>query len=371
MELIEEGLRLVEATDLGVLQSVCNALVQAGAQSLCVLAADGNNTPAEQLDQWLKGLPVTVFGGLFPQIIHGQRNLGTGYVVAALRSRCTVSIVSGLSNPGADFSAAVEAARGGLPPAPSVLVLVDGLSSQIGAFLDGVYDVLGSATTFFGGGAGSLSFRQQPCLFTNQGFLQDHAILVDIPSPTRVAVEHGWEKFAGPFVVTGADGNVVHSLDYQPAYDFYRGHVERDSGTQFNADNFFSIAKGYPIGMEKADGSIVVRDPISHDGQHLVCVGEVPNNSVAYLLKGRPQRLVQAAADCANHIGPGKTPALLVDCISRVLYLEDRYGEELRAVESGLQARAVFGMLSLGEIANGGSYCLEFFNKTLVLAAGE
>lgn len=369
MDLIDDGLRLIEVADHSALQSACEALLEAGAQSLCILAADDNHIAAEQMDAWLKSLSVPVFGGMFPQIIHRQRNLTTGYVVAGLRDRCAVSIVGDLSNPQADFTLAVEKAREGLPAAATVLVLVDGLSSQIGAFLDGVYDILGSATTFFGGGAGSLSFRQQPCLFTNRGFLQDHAILVDFASRTRVAVDHGWEKFAGPFVVTGARGNVVSSLDYQPAFEFYRRHVEDDSHLRFEADNFFSIAKGYPIGMQKPDGSIVVRDPISCDDQNLVCVGEVPINTVAYLLKGDPQKLIEAAASCAKRIGPGASPAFLVDCISRVLYLEQRYGEELQAIESPLQGRPVFGMLTLGEIANGGNYCLEFFNKTLVLAA--
>jgi hypothetical protein len=65
---------------------------------------------------------------------------------------------------------------------------------------------------------------------------------------------------------------------------------------------------------------------------------------------------------------------LLVDCISRVLFLGPRFGEELQAAHRRLQQAGgpqvpLFGVLSLGEIANNGTYLLEFYNKTFVLGA--
>ncbi|WP_216601397.1 FIST C-terminal domain-containing protein [Vreelandella azerica] len=103
----------------------------------------------------------------------------------------------------------------------------------------------------------------------------------------------------------------------------------------------------------------------------LTCVGEVPEGCMVKLLNGNPNTLIAAAAHAreqamAQHKGSTPTSAdwLLIDCISRVLFLGDDMTKELEAVGQG---EAVFGAFTLGEIANSGSDYLEFYNKTIVL----
>ncbi len=368
---VQFELSFTEAPEAQALFDLAAQALDKGAKALLILAADANNCQPGDFDPWLSACPVPVFGGVFPQIIHGGSNHEKGYILAALSQPVTIHNVVGLSDPEADYFDVIDPLFADKPEPASVMVLVDGLASRIGALLDAVYDVLGSEPSFFGGGAGSLSFVQKPCLFSNQGMLVDHAQLIVMPGRFALGVDHGWEKFAGPFVVTAGERNVLESLDFKPAFEVYRKHVEADSGRRFDADNFFDIAKSYPFGMEKPDGSIVVRDPITCDENNMVCVGEVPKNSIVYLLKGRPENLIAAAGRGASNLPAGKGAALLTDCISRVLYLEGRFVEELAAVQSELGERSLFGMLSLGEVANGGDYCLEFYNKTLVIAAAE
>lgn len=343
--------------------------MEQGARALILLAADGNGCTPGHFDAWLRRLPVPVCGGVFPQLIHDQRNHECGYIVVGLPVAVAVTHIAGLSDPRADYAAALAGQLDTTQEHPGLLVLVDGLSSRIAAFLDGLYDTLGSDPAYFGGGAGSLSFEQAPCLFSNQGMLHDHAQLVGLPWQLDLAVEHGWEKFAGPFVVTGANRNVIETLDYRPAFEVYRACVQADSGRSFATSDFFEIARGYPFGMEKPDGEMIVRDPITHTGEAINCVGEVPVNSIVHVLKGRPERLIAAAAASAARLPAGDGPAILVDCISRVLFLEGDFIKELQAVKRPLGPRPLFGVLTLGEIANGGDLCLEFYNKTLVLAA--
>jgi len=349
--------------------ALADAAAARGAESLILLACDDNGCTPEQFDDWLRGLAVPICGGVFPQLIHEWQNHEQGYIVVGLPDTTTVYNIPGLSDPDADFTAALATALGDDEPPQSLLLLVDGLSSRIGALLDAVYDNLGSDPVYFGGGAGSLSFRSQPCLFSNQGMLMDHAQLTVMPWPFGLGVEHGWEKFAGPFAVTSSTRNVIHALDFRPAFDVYREHVEADSGRRFDDANFFDIAKAYPFGLEKPDGTILVRDPINRTATNLNCIGEVPANSVVHLLKGKATNLIRAAAAGAAAVPRGAGPAILSDCISRVLFLENDFRLELDAVKQSLGDRPLFGMLTLGEIANGGDYCLEFYNKTFVLAA--
>jgi len=57
---------------------------------------------------------------------------------------------------------------------------------------------------------------------------------------------------------------------------------------------------------------------------------------------------------------------LVFDCISRALFLQDHFAQELAAVAQGQSP--LFGALTIGEIANSGRSYLEFFNKTTVVA---
>jgi hypothetical protein len=353
----------------GALFTLAEQAIEEGAQSLLLLAADANNVCADEVDPWLQQCPVPVFGGIFPQLIHQQCNHTEGYLVVGLSRAVQVFAIPGLSDPNADHVSELERQLGPQAQAQSVMLLVDGMATGITGLLDGVYDLLGSQPTFYGGGAGSLSFEQRPCLFFNRGLLADHAQFTVLDAVFSLAVEHGWEKFAGPFVVTTAEATVVSSLDWKPAFTLYRELVEADSGLRFEQQDFFAIAKGYPFGMERSDGQLVVRDPITRDGEQLICVGEVPVNSVVYLLKGRHQSLIAAAEAGARSIDRGQNPVIIIDCISRVLYLGEDFVDELRAVSDAVAPRPMFGMLTLGEIANGGDHCLEFYNKTLVLAA--
>ncbi len=347
----------------------------AGARAVLVLAGDGAAWPAEAVTPILQRQPVPVFGAVFPQVIHGVEHSATGLVVVGLDHHAEVTVVPGLDQPGTDFADALSA----VPAAQdSLLVLVDGLAPYIARFVEAVFDHVGGGPSFLGGGGGSLSFQVRPCLFTPQGLLSGAGVLISLDAPLAVGVRHGWEAIAGPFVVTGTQGNAVHQLDYRPAADVYREHVQPRVQAELDSDNFFGHAKGYPFGIERFDGSLLVRDPIVLQGDALVCVGEVPEQTAVHILRGDADRLIAAAGqgtEAALAVLGGKPGGgLLIDCISRVLFLGERFGEELAAVQSRLlaanaQALPLFGALTLGEIANNGQHCLEFYNKTLVLGA--
>ena len=68
---------------------------------------------------------------------------------------------------------------------------------------------------------------------------------------------------------------------------------------------------------------------------------------------------------------PGRPAhSLLIDCISRAIFLGPRFANELAAVRTALAAGgapAPVGALTLGEISCRGDGYLEFFNKTAVV----
>ena len=355
--------------------------VRAGARSLLVLAGDGVAWPAVEVDPLLQGLPVPVFGGVFPQVLHGTTHTETGLLVVALRNEAMVTTVEGLDTPGTDFQAALATTAAAARPCRMQLVLVDGLAPFIADFIEAVFEQIGGGASFLGGGAGSLSFEVRPCLFTPDGLRSGVGLVVGLDSPLGIGVHHGWQSISGPFVVTGSEGNTITSLDYRPAAEVYRACVEPIVGETLTPENFFQHAKGHPFGIERVDGSLLVRDPIVMRGEHLVCVGAVPVQRMVYILRGEVDALISAAqqgtvqaVQALQAAGRPAAGGLLVDCISRVLFLGPRFSEELQAACEHLRQAAspeapLFGMLSLGEIANNGTHLLDFYNKTFVLGA--
>lgn len=261
---------------------------------------------------------------------------------------------------------------------PTLFTFLDGLSSKVSSFLSIVYDQFANSVQYMGGGAGSLSLEQSPCLITPKGLLKDAAVLCASSLSINLGVRHGWQAIQGPLVATRTVDNVIYELNWQSAFDVYSQLVNADSEIAISPSNFFDVAKGYPFGIIRDGQEDIVRDPIAvgKEGE-LYCVGEVPNNSVLSLLKGETQNLInsaaQAAKDAIHNVEDKLEKLFLIDCISRVLFLQDNFDSELNAVEAQLSKLNVncvpFGILSLGEISSDGNGVLVFYNKTMVIGA--
>ncbi|MDO6387482.1 MULTISPECIES: FIST signal transduction protein [unclassified Uliginosibacterium] len=370
-----EPLGLLGDADVALAQAQISDLLAAGARSLLILAGEASGLEQAAWDELLQRQVVPVFGGIFPRIVFGGRDHARGVLIVGLRCAAEVCIVEGLNDEHPGF-ARYHAHCASLREAGSVMLWVDALARHIDVLIEAAYDMVGAGPAFIGGGAGSLSLRPQPCLFSNRGLLQGAALIVGLDARVAVGVKHGWESVAGPFLVSTVRGNEIRNLDFRPALHVYRDEIARLSGLQLDRDNFPAVARSFPLGVERMDGSFLVREPVRLEGERLICIGDVPERSTLHILHGVEEALVQASGQACREAmrRSGKTPAgvLLVDCISRALYLDHAHAAQLRLLEKVLEEGGsagipVFGVLSLGEIANPGGGCLEFHNKTFIL----
>lgn len=341
-------------------------------QALGVLSCDNNALSPQDMSDIVSRVEKPIFGGLFPALVHGKRMLEKGTIVIGLPFEVQVNAIDGLSDPHKDFDALMEDLLPSVDDCPTLCVFVDGFSKRIGDFIEGLFNTSGLEINYIGGGAGSLSMQSKPCLFTNKGVLQDSAVIAGLSRHSGIGVSHGWKSIQGPFKVTESDLNRIISLEWQPAFDVYQQIVSAHSGKSLDGDNFYDLASAYPFGITKLMAERVVRDPILVDEQGaLVCTVEVPEGSFVDVLHGDHASLVEAAGialtqakeDFGSMDYAGLT--LLVDCISRALFLDEGFEEELRVVHD--EHIPMVGVCSLGEIANSGLDYLEFYNKTCVV----
>ncbi len=342
-------------------------------KSLILLGCDENNWSSETLTSLLHSIPQPLIGGIFPQVVYGHKNYQTGYILIAIGQLLTTTIIDGLNDDNADYEDIIVEKIPDNIECQSMLVFVDGLSDRIGSFLDGLFAIYGANVQYLGGGAGSLSFEKKPCVMTNQGIFEASAAIALLDSQSAVNVGHGWEPLKKGYVATSVEKNIIKEIDYKNALDVYESSLQPYITHRLTESNFFEFAQSFPIGIKKIDGEYIVRDPITitADG-HLVCVGEISEGDHIDILRGSKNALINAAKNTSSDVAT-KTHSpdgvLLIDCISRALFLKDDFHEEIIAVACEFPKNTpLFGALVLGEIANSGSGYLEFYNKTTVVA---
>jgi len=345
--------------------------VSKDAKSILILSCDKNDYDLHKMNLILGACDIPIIGGIFPQIIYQNEHYEIGSIIISLDDLLDLNLIENISkNSDQSLEDTIEEKVGELESEiKTMFVFIDGLSKNINALVLGLFENFGLSLNYIGGGAGSLSFIQKPCIFTNKGLMQDCAILATTKLQSAVGVKHGWLPISEPMKVTLSNANIIEEIDYKPAFEVYKDIVENISNKTFDNNNFFEISKAYPLGINKLSGEMVVRDPIMlDDNNNLVCVGDIATNSFISILEGSDDSLIEAVLQAKQEalLNNIDTFTLFIDCISRALFMGDNFSKELDAVCE--ENQILIGALTLGEIANNKKYYLEFYNKTTVVA---
>lgn len=339
--------------------------------SVLIFACDGNRFEKAILDPLLLESSATVLGAVFPSIIYNARKYERGTLFIALDDEMESRIIEDISKIDQDrLDADMQEKSVGFDLSSNTMFLfIDGLAKNIGACINALFDYHGPDINYIGGGSGSLSLEQKPSLFTNQGLLKDAFVYACSKRRSAIGVSHGWKSVSGPYQVTRSAPGIIRELDYRPAFEVYKDVVDGFSTEPIGKENFFSVAKSFPFGINRISDEKVMRDLIVLDGTGMVCIGDVEEGSYVDILQGSRDDLIEAARNAAD-VSHRKMDfendfTLFIDCISRVLFLEEKFDSEIEAVyRSGTP---LIGALTFGEIANGGGGYLEFYNKTAVV----
>ena len=355
-----------------------NLALDSGSKSLLILTCYDNNYPQAQLSKELSNCPAVIFGGIYPMLILQDTLIKTGALIIGFAEKFDVTVFSQLheitkTSDLEDLVTSTLTKQNNFYGQDSFLMFYDALLNNIERFIDTLFECLDHNITIAGGGAGNLEFTQQPCIFSNQGIHTNTVLLVTLPTKISTGVAHGWRIFQGPLLVSDAEQQTLKSLNYQPALDIYRQAIESYSDSIFNDNNFFDIAKHFPLGIEDINNKLIVRDPIFAQQNSIQCAGEVPINSLVYLLESDPDTLISSAEQAAiaafSSSQQINSASMIFDCISRVLYLEDNFDKELNIIATHCNTKALFGVLSLGEIANSPSGSIQLLNKSTVISS--
>lgn len=118
--------------------------------------------------------------------------------------------------------------------------------------------------------------------------------------------------------------------------------------------SIFELLKTYPLGIENYDSD-----------KGLLLVGSIEENTLIYLLKDEKQMFIETAQNTLQK----PRHFFIVDYISKVLFLEDHFTQDLQAVKRMSVAHIFCRLLSLGELTNNSNRYIELCNKTTLLEA--
>jgi hypothetical protein len=339
---------------------------------VAVILAAEKDFDYKALQATIKDCEIPVVGAFFPGLIAEGKSHYSGFIVQHFDSPFKVQLYD-TKNVKSEF------AKGVIPNGSifkgTGLILMDALSDGNQAFLNTIFYEFGKDFKFVGGGAGSLELVQKPCVFDKDGIYTDKAIILFLQEKVALGLQHGYYRMAGPFVATRTEGNKIMELNWENPYEVYSNIVNQDSPIPISKEDFFSVSKGYPLGLSSKGHEDIVRDPISVDPDGSIhCIDAVPENAALYVLKGEKTKLIEATSlsclEALSQLTDEPSCCLIIDCVSRVLFLGDDFDKEIKMASDTLTTRfknmQIEGVLSMGEISTFKNGRLEIYNKTFL-----
>lgn len=343
-----------------------------GAKSLLIMSCDNDFLPG-LLDHYLKTVAVPVFGGIFPKIVYQKETHDHGFLIISLNVTASITV---LKENCADDNAIASSNYADCDENSNLFIFADAYMKNIDQLLYELYETLKPQTSAIGSGCGASTYKQKPCLFCNDGLLENALIVASVQAPIDVSSAHGWDIMTGPYLVTSCEGNIIYTLNHSPALQVYKDAIRNHTGKDINVHGFHDMARTHPLGLDQLDSEILVREPVSINKEALVCVGCVPENSSVYILKGENKQIIhaagQAAFDLNSRLNGHKSNAtfFLFNGISRALYLGDESNHEISLVQNILPESAeIITAFSIGEISLNRSSTMRFHNKSVVIGS--
>ncbi len=257
---------------------------------------------------------------------------------------------------------------------PAFLVISGGLTIDGDEIIEGVESACGKGTTIFGGLAADGLKMQRTYVFTNEA-LTDKGLLALILDEEKISLNGvavgGWQPIGMDRVITKSEGNVVYTIDDEPALNFikrYAGLKEVDTENGLN----FLLASNFQLQLQRQDKHPVMRTPMwanTNDGS-IFFAGSLPQGSKVKLslLPGFDViEIAQAEFVKYKNEQPEADALIVFSCAGRQITLGPYVSEEINGIKNIWDA-PLAGFFCYGEIGRVVSGQHEFHNMTCSLA---
>ena len=348
--------------EIGSVESFEKLLNEIGtSNSILIFSCYENNYNNENLGQILKQAKQKLFGGVFPQIIYKNKNYKKGNIFVVFEDDISILLLENLDNKNNITNIIDDYV---IQNYETAFVFIDSFVKDISYLFEELYYNFGDKCKFIGGGAGNLD-SQTEVIISNKGILKNSCIVGFVPIKSNMEVSYGLQEISDYYQVTKSKYNEIYGINYRQAIEIYKEVVEKHSGKKLTDNNFLEISKNYPIGINKINGEMIVRDIRKTEDGALICIGCVRENEYIKILYGQKEKFIENSKMISEALQDKESLSILIDGISRVEFLEDEFQLELNEIYKN--HNNLIGALTIGEITNSQNEMLEFYNKTSIL----
>jgi len=257
---------------------------------------------------------------------------------------------------------------------PAFLVISGGLAVDGDEIITGIESACGKGTTIIGGLAADSLKMERTYVFSNDKFF-DYGLLTLIFDEEKISLSGvavgGWKPVGMDRIITKSNGNVVYTIDNEPALDFvsrYAGLKDLDTNNGMN----FMISSNFQVQLIREGKHPVMRTPMQANpgDRSIIFAGSLPEGSKVKLCLLPGFEVIEATLNEFNNYKkeqPEPDAIILFSCAGRQITLGPYVSEEIDKIKNIWNA-PLAGFFCYGEIGRVDSGQHEFHNMTCSLA---
>jgi len=242
----------------------------------------------------------------------------------------------------------------------------------------GIEEGYGSnGVTVFGGMAGDDLALREPLVFTS-GKHSVTGLIAIIIDEDKIDIKGiatcGWKPIGITKKITKSKGNIVYTIDDQPALDLVIKYLGLNIDHKASGNMVSNLGAYYPLQLEREDAPPVMRTAMfgNFEDRSLICAGTVPQGArVRFSLPPDFDVIDTVVAECndlKNEELPAADALIMFSCISRYLSFGVMTSEEIERVINVWDAPFI-GFFSYGEFGKSKKGKHEFHNNTCCVVA--
>ena len=257
---------------------------------------------------------------------------------------------------------------------PAFLIVSGGLITDGDEIVAGIENTAGKGVNLFGGLAADNMKMEKTYVFTNDE-LTDNGLLALILDEDRINLTGlavgGWNPIGNEKTITQSKGNIVYTIDDEPAFDF----ITRYSGikkTDLEKGVAIAISSNFQLQLQRENKHPVMRTPmyVNKEDGSIVFAGSLPQGSKVRLSMLPGFEVIEASlnefAQCKNKQLDAEA-LIMFSCAGRQIALGPYVSEEINGIKK-IWDVPMAGFFCFGEIGRVANDKIEFHNMTCSLA---
>ncbi len=258
---------------------------------------------------------------------------------------------------------------------PAFIVASGGIRTDGEKIVEGIQEAAGENATLFGGLAASDFKIMETFVFSN-GKISENGLLALILNEEKISVRGhaagGSQPIGIYHIITKSDGNIVYSIDDQPALDLVLRYCGKGTDQLKKQTDMLNIASYFQIQLDRENASPIMRTPMyaNFDDRSLLFAGGLPQGSKVKfsILPGFEvvDNLVAEFTEYSKNAANADA-IILFSCAGREFAFGPYMSDEIDRLNKIWDAPMI-GLFSFGEIGRGQDGKYEFYNMTCSLA---